>query len=218
VNGVSLRDIFDRMLVDKPNRPPTFEELTLDRFTDVSARGRNNRKFSEPERMAIAKKEIIAEILDGFENEKAARAFLETMDDYKELADGTQVDDVAVYDALKEIANDPNLNPWNRIKAPEARGNDTISYGVRNAEQVYDLHLKVVDLDDLIAVITSGETTWYPTQTSHRKYRTDHHGEHGRDKQPNAANSGYCTHSEPDMMLFDNRMSEKGSPIVALIT
>ena len=149
INGVSLRDIFDRMLTDEPNRAKTFEQLVGERAAELKNEGRNFR-FSDEQITAMAQKEIAANVLDGLNNPDEARASLDTMTDFKVLKDGTKVDDTVIYDALNHIEQNPGSNPWT-VRAPQERGLRTKARGIGDPSKEYEFQFKVVDLDEIQA-------------------------------------------------------------------
>ncbi len=215
VNGQSLKDVFDRMLTDKVDRIPTYDSLVSNKFTEVKQTGRNHR-FSDADLTTMAHKELIADILGRYENEDAARKAMTDMQDFEYLKDGTQIDDATINDALKYAAEHPEVNPWNKAKAPEVRAvKKTFAHGVKDHEQKYGMTFKVVSLDDLIASDNIQGANLIPNpnfpQAVQNRITATGTGELSNRMSWVIDTAGKLA---PDELLYDSRSAQIGSPIV----
>jgi soluble cytochrome b562 len=215
VNGQSLKDVFDRMLTDKVDRIPTYDSLVSNKFTEVKQTGRNHR-FSDADLTTMAHKELIADILGRYDSEDAARKALTDMQDFEYLKDGTQIDDATINDALKYAAEHPEVNPWNKAKAPEVRAvKKTFAHGVKDHEQKYGMTFKVVSLDDLIASDNIQGANLIPNpnfpQAVQNRITATGTGELSNRMSWVIDTAGKLA---PDELLYDSRSAQIGSPIV----
>lgn len=219
VNGRSLRDIFDNMLTDQPNRPPTFDQLVSDRFSDVKQRGRNAVRFKDQpaELTKMAQRELIGEMFKDFASQDEARAYVEGMTDYHILPDDTRLDDVALWDGLRFIDNNPEMNPWNKTEYKQVMGARSSATGVGDRTVKYPVQFKVIDLDNLIPsdVIQGNNLIPNPDFTIpdiQNRITNAKAGEVSNRMSWVTTESGRL---DVEGLLFDSKEAQLGSPIVS---
>ena len=146
VAGRSLRDIYDSMLVEKPSRLKTLDNLIEERAASLKNQS-NNWKLSPEELSMLARKQVLDDILSGYENIEDARTFAEGLSDGEwVLSDGTTVDVADVFDAIRMAENIPSINPFEKRKIDQVEGSSTQAHGIKDVTKVYQFKWAVVDM------------------------------------------------------------------------
>lgn len=206
INGISLRDIFDRLLVEEPFRVD-YNSLLRERIQRIRETGRNWR-LDEVALRKRAEKELVKDILSQYKDAEEARTRANQHDEIY-MPDGRSIDSSIVYDALKAAEN-PEISPWRLKNIPEARGVRTTARGITNPNNLYEFEFKVVDLYDL-----QPSNRWvgdrlelnldYPQELQPRE-RTE--------AQSVIQVDTIARTLVPDELLYDARALDRGAPIV----
>ena len=208
INGVKLRDIFDRMLTDDVQRIPGYTELVQNLRTQLS-QDRHNMRMSREALSRRAQVEVTRQILQHFGSMEAAEAALQNYDLPLEI-NGWRVDDGTLFEAINAAKKDAQLNPFAQIDHHEVKGTNTYAYSITgaNSGKKYQLQYKVVELNDLIA-----SDAWMGTQlVINENYPADvqarHRSSDSTDVYAHAANLN------PGLLIDEQRAIDSGAPIV----
>ncbi len=150
INGVKLRDIFDRMLTDDVQRMPGFQELVTNLRTQMG-QDRHNMRMSDKALTRRAQAEVTRTILQNFGSMEEAEAALQNYSVPMEIA-GWRVDDATLYEAIQSAKADATMNPFAPAEWHEVKGTNTYAYSITqaNSGKKYQLQYKVVELSDLV--------------------------------------------------------------------
>ena len=150
INGVKLRDIFDRMLTDDVQRMPGFQELVTNLRTQLG-QDRHNMRMSDKALTRRAQAEVTRTILQNFGSMEEAEAALQNYSVPMEI-NGWRVDDATLYEAIQSAKADATMNPFAPAEWHEVKGTNTYAYSITqaNSGKKYQLQYKVVELSDLV--------------------------------------------------------------------
>ena len=208
INGVKLRDIFDRMLTDDVQRTPGYAELVQNLKSKLEL-DRHNMRMSRDALSRRAQVEVTRTILQNFGSMEAAEAALQNYDLPMEI-NGWRVDDATLYEAINAAKADAQMNPFAQVDHHEVKGTNTYAYSITgaNSGKKYQLQYKVVELNDLIA-----SDTWMGNQlVINENYPADvqarHRSADSSDVYAHAANLN------PGLLIDEQRAIDSGAPIV----
>ena len=150
INGVKLRDIFDRMLTDDVQRTPGYTELVQNLRNQLS-QDRHNMRMSREALSRRAQVEVTRTILQSFGSMEAAEAALQNYSLPMEI-NGWRVDDGILFEVINAAKADAQMNPFADVDHHEVKGTNTYAYSITDASsgKRYQLQYKVVELDDLV--------------------------------------------------------------------
>lgn len=147
INGIKLRDIFDRMLADgEIDRTPGYAEAVQQQVSDMKM----TRARMKPEtQQRRAQLDINRRVLSNWNSLAEAEAFLWQMKQPIEI-DGLTVDDTFLDDVIHSAKTDPKMNPFGKPEVYSISG--TLTYAASNTDpnRRYQFAYKVMELDDLI--------------------------------------------------------------------
>ena len=208
INGVKLRDIFDRMLTDDVQREPGYTELVRNHRNDLAA-DRHNMRMKPEALNRRAQIEVTHQILQHFgsmnEAVNALAAYTVPFD-----IDGMRVDDATLFEALHAAQEDPQMNPWSSVERHEVKGTNTYAYSITEANtgKKYQMQYKVVELGDLIA-----SNEWFGDQLIiNENYPGDIQA-----RNRSADVSDVYAHAaalNPGLLIDEQRAIDSGAPII----
>ena len=147
INGIKLRDIFDRMLAgNEIDRTPGYREAVSQQINDM-AMTRTRMKPEAQQRRAML--EINQRVLFNWNSLAEAEAYLNDMKQPIEI-NGLSVDDVFLEDVIRYAKSDPKLNPFSATNYRAIDGAQTYGYSNIDPSKKYQFRYKIVELDDLI--------------------------------------------------------------------
>ena len=208
IDGVSLRDIFDRQITDAPNRAVTFDDILGERQNNIRNEGANYR-FSQPELNRLAVKDSIARVLAPFENVESARAYTHGTQDYQYTANGRPIDPTAVHDAIVRMSLDPTLSPWQKVDSA-VRGTRTIARGIANNQNKYEFTWKVIPMEDLTASHVWKGNSLEPNANYPQELQPRLREQAASVLQVN----DIASKLNPDDLIYDSRALDRGAPVV----
>jgi GGDEF domain-containing protein len=208
VNGVSLRNIFDRMLVDQPNRPVSYDNVVQEHAAALKDTGRNYR-FTDKEIVTMAKKEILRQLFGQFANEEEAKTAVAGLRDYLTMPDGTKIDSSTAIDALNDISIHPEISPWSSSTI-EYRGTKTSARSIEDPNRVYEMQYKVVDLDSLNTSDKWVGDKLLPNELYPQELQPRNRSENQSITQVDAIARTLV----PEELLYDSKSLDRGAPIV----
>lgn len=218
VDGVSLKDVFDRMLTDKVDRPKSIGEMIRERINTMKDE-RGYRRLDEQGIQTAAGKALVKDILGNYKSADDAMKAADGLTDYVRLADGSLVDDAVIYDALEYMNAHHDTNPWTAGIAREARSAVTpgkyYTYGIADPERKYNMTYKVVDLNDLIASDNVQGNNIVPNPNFPQEYqgRITTAGK-GEVSQRMGQITEIARTLNPELLLRDNAQANQGAPVV----
>ena len=208
INGVKLRDIFDRMLTDDVQRMPGYEELISKHRQELAA-DRHNMRMSDKALSRRAQVEVTKQILREFGGMDAAEAALQNYDLPMEIA-GMRVDDATLHQAIQAAKVDPQMNPFASADRHELKGTQTYGYSITDANsgKKYQMQYKVVELNDLVP-----SNLWFGDQlVINEEYPGD---VQARDRSANQADVwSHAANLNPGLLIDEQRAIDSGAPIV----
>lgn len=208
INGVKLRDIFDRMLTDDIQRTPGYTELVQNMRTQLS-QDRHNMRMSKDALSRRAQVEVTRQILQNFGSMDAAESALQNYSLPMEI-NGWRVDDGTLFEAIQAAKADAQMNPFAEVDHHEVKGTNTYAYSITEANtgKKYQLQYKVVELDDLIP-----SNEWFADQLIiNENYPADLQG-----RNRGADSSDVYAHAialNPGLLIDEQRAIDSGAPIV----
>lgn len=157
IDGIKISTIFDKMISDGALEPQHFESILKSEI----AKPNKSPNLNVDERLFIAKRNTLKNLLSSFGSEEEASISIENMlgnmpagEYYK-----TVIGDVApetLYDALAYMNANPELNIWkNKDKTPMVHGTVIAKVFSSDKSITYQGHYAVVELRDLIS-----DTNW----------------------------------------------------------
>ena len=208
INGVKLRDIFDRMLTDNPDRIPGYTELVQEHRTKL-AQDRHNMRQSPKALSRRAQVEVNHKILQHFGSLQDAMNALAAYDLPLEI-DGMKVDDATLWEAIHAAQEDPQMDPFSKAEWHQITGTQTYGYSITNANsgKKYQMRYKVVELSDL-----QPSNIWFGDQlVINEEYPGD---VQARDRSANQADVwSHAANLNPGLLLDEQRAIDSGAPIV----
>jgi len=209
INGVSLKDIFDKMLVDQPSRPQSWDQIYRRRFEDIKNSGRNYR-FNDDEITRMAKKEAARYVLGKFGSEEEAIKFVDdAVDNYLQGDDGKLIHDTAVYDALRELETNPDLAPWHKPEVVRIMGGKTSAKSIQGDTR-YKMTYAVMELDDIISSDRfEGDAIKPNPLYDQAKQPRDRQAQASREQIENNASK-----LDPEKLLDEFKAIDRGAPIL----
>lgn len=208
INGVKLRDIFDRMLTDDVQRTPGFQELVTNLRTQLG-QDRHNMRMSDKALTRRAQAEVTRTILQNFGSMEAAEAALQNYDTPMEI-NGWRVDDGTLYEAIQSAKSDATMNPFAQAEYHQVKGTNTYAYSITDANsgKKYQLQYKVVELEDL-----QPSNVWFGDQLIiNEDYPAD-----AQARNRSADQSDVYSHAanlNPGLLIDEQRAIDSGAPIV----
>ena len=208
INGVKLRDIFDRMLTDDVQRTPGYAELVQNLRTQLG-QDRHNMRMSKDALSRRAQVEVTRRILQEFGSMEAAESALQNYSLPMEI-NGWRVDDGTLFEAIQAAKADDQMNPFAQVDHHEVKGTNTYAYSITDANtgKKYQLQYKVVELDDLVP-----SNEWFADQLIiNENYPADLQG-----RNRGADSSDVYAHAialNPGMLIDEQRAIDSGTPIV----
>ena len=208
INGVKLRDIFDRMLTDDVQRTPGYTELVQNLRNQLS-QDRHNMRMSREALSRRAQVEVTRQILQHFGSMEAAETALQNYDLPMEI-NGWRVDDGTLFEAINAAKADAQMNPFAEVDHHEIKGTNTYAYSITGANtgKKYQLQYKVVELGDLIP-----SNEWFADQLIiNENYPADLQG-----RNRGADSSDVYAHAialNPGLLIDEQRAIDSGAPIV----
>lgn len=208
INGVRLRDIFDRMLTDDIQRIPGYQELIQNLRTQLSM-DRHNMRMSDKALTRRAQVEVTKQILQSFGGMDAAESALQNYDLPLEI-NGWRVDDGTLHAAIEAAKADPQLNPFTGADWHEVKGTKTYAYSITEANtgKKYQLQYKIVELSDLVP-----SNVWFGDQLIvNEDYPAD-----AQARNRSADQSDVYSHAanlNPGLLIDEQRAIDSGAPIV----
>jgi len=208
INGVKLRDIFDRMLTDDVQRMPGYAELVQNLRTQLG-QDRHNMRMSDKALSRRAQAEVTKTILQHFGSMEAAETALQNYQLPMEIA-GWRVDDATLYEAITAAKADPTMNPFAPAEWHEVKGTNTYAYSITEANtgKKYQLQYKVVELNDLVP-----SNVWFGDQLIlNEDYPAD-----AQARNRSADQSDVYAHAanlNPGLLIDEQRAIDSGAPIV----
>lgn len=208
VNGVKLRDIFDRMLTDNIQRTPGYTEL-VQNLRDQLSQDRHNMRMSREALSRRAQVEVTRQILQSFGSMEAAEQALRNYDLPMEI-NGWRVDDATLFEAINAAKADAQMNPFAEVDHHEVKGTNTYAYSISDANsgKKYQMQYKVVELKDLIP-----SNEWFADQlVINENYPADLQG-----RNRGADSSDVYAHAialNPGLLIDEQRAIDSGAPIV----
>lgn len=147
INGIKLRDIFDRMLANgEIERTSGYTEAVQQQVSDMKMT-RARMKPEAQQRRAMM--EINQRVLSNWNSLAEAETFLNNMKQPIEI-DGLSVDDVFLYDVINSAKSDPKMNPFSDTEQHTLTGTQTYGYSNMDPNKKYQFRYKIVELDDLV--------------------------------------------------------------------
>ena len=208
INGVKLRDIFDRMLTDDVQRTPGYTELVQNLRNELG-HDRHNMRMSREALSRRAQVEVTRTILQNFGSMEAAEAALQNYQLPMDI-NGWRVDDATLYEAIQAAKADAQMNPFAQVDHHEVKGTTTYAYSITEANtgKKYQLQYKVVELNDLIP-----SNEWFADQLIvNENYPADLQG-----RNRGADSSDVYAHAialNPGLLIDEQRAIDSGAPIV----
>ena len=208
INGVKLRDIFDRMLTDDIQRTPGYTEL-VQNLRDQLSQDRHNMRMSREALSRRAQVEVTRQILQSFGSMEAAEQALRNYDLPMEI-NGWRVDDATLFEAINAAKADAQMNPFAEVDHHEVKGTNTYAYSISDANsgKKYQMQYKVVELKDLIP-----SNEWFADQlVINENYPADLQG-----RNRGADSSDVYAHAialNPGLLIDEQRAIDSGAPIV----
>ena len=208
INGVKLRDIFDRMLTDDIQRTPGYSEL-IQNLRDRLSQDRHNMRMSREALSRRAQVEVTRQILQSFGSMEAAEAALQNYSLPLEI-NGWRVDDATLYEAINTAKIDAQMNPFAEVVHHEVKGTNTYAYSINeaNSGKKYQMQYKVVELNDLIP-----SNEWFADQLIiNENYPADLQG-----RNRGADSSDVYAHAialNPGLLIDEQRAIDSGAPII----
>ena len=208
INGVRLRDIFDRMLTDDVQRMPGYQTLVQELRTKLS-QDRHNMRMSDKALSRRAQVEVTKQILQHFGSMDEAEQALAAYDLPLDI-DGMRVDDGTLFEAIQAAKADPQMNPFASAERHEVKGSNSYAYSITeaNSGKKYQLQYKVMELADL-----EPSNVWfgdqliinenYPADLQGRNRAADH-----SDVYAHAANLN------AGLLIDEQHAIDSGAPIV----
>ena len=208
INGVKLRDIFDRMLTDDVQRMPGFQELVTNLRTQLG-QDRHNMRMSDKALTRRAQAEVTRTILQNFGSMEEAEAALQNYQLPMEI-NGWRVDDATLYEAIQSAKNDATMNPFAPAEWHEVKGANTYAYSITEANtgKKYQLQYKVVELKDL-----QPSNVWFGDQlVINEDYPAD---AQARNRQADQSDVyAHAANLNPGLLIDEQRAIDSGAPIV----
>ena len=208
INGVKLRDIFDRMLTDDVQRLPGFQELCQNMRTQLG-QDRHNMRMSDKALTRRAQAEVTKRVLQNFGSMEEAEAALQNYQLPMEI-NGWRVDDATLYEAIQSAKNDATMNPFAPAEWHEVKGTNTYAYSITeaNSGKKYQLQYKVVELDDL-----QPSNVWFGDQLIiNEDYPAD---AQARNRQADQSDVyAHAASLNPGLLIDEQRAIDSGAPIV----
>ena len=208
INGVKLREIFDRMLTDDVQRMPGFQELVTNLRTQLG-QDRHNMRMSDKALTRRAQAEVTKTILQNFGSMEEAEAALQNYQLPMEI-NGWRVDDATLYEAIQSAKNDATMNPFAPAEWHEVKGANTYAYSITEANtgKKYQLQYKVVELKDL-----QPSNVWFGDQlVINEDYPAD---AQARNRQADQSDVyAHAANLNPGLLIDEQRAIDSGAPIV----
>ncbi len=208
INGVKLRDVFDRMLTDDVQRIPGYTEL-VQNLRDQLANDRHNMRMKPESLSRRAQVEVTRTILQSFGSMEEAEQALVNYDLPMEI-NGWRVDDGTLFEAINAAKNDPQMNPFSDTERHEVTGTNSYAYSIVHANEgkKYQVRYKVVELNDLVP-----SNEWFGDQLIiNENYPAD-----AQARNRSADQSDVYAHAaalNPGMLIDEQRAIDSGTPIV----
>ena len=208
INGVKLRDIFDRMLTDDIQRTEGYMDLIMKKKAEIDS-NRHNLRMSEESRRRRAQVEITSAILRNFGSLEAAEDALKNYQIPWDI-NGMKVDDATLFEAIQAAKGNPDLNPYNVDQHHEVKGTTTYGYSIKdsNSGKKWQLQFKVVELGDLVA-----SNDWFGDQlVLNENYPADYQARN-RAADPTDVYS-HAANLNPGLLIDNQLAIDSGAPIV----
>lgn len=208
INGVKLRDIFDRMLTDDVQRMPGYKELVQNLRNQLS-NDRHNMRMKPESLNRRAQVEVTRTILQNFGSMEAAEDALQHYDLPMEI-NGWRVDDATLFEAIQAAKADDQMNPFAQVDRHEVKGANTYAYSIAEANtgKKYQLQYKVVELNDLVP-----SNEWFGDRLIiNENYPADLQG-----RNRGADSSDVYAHAaalNPGLLIDEQRAIDSGAPII----
>jgi len=208
INGVKLRDIFDRMLTDNPDRVPGYTELVQEHRNRL-AQDRHNMRQNPKALSRRAQVEINHKILQHFGSLKDAINALAVYQEPLEI-DGMKVDDATLWEAIHTAQSDPQMDPFTNAEHHTVTGKMSYAHSILNANENkrYQMRYKLVELDDL-----QPSNLWFGDQlVINEDYPADVQARNRVDNVNDVYN--HAVHMNPGLMIDEMRAIDSGTPII----
>lgn len=206
-----LKNIFDRLLDSEGTgeRALSFEQLVVKRNQALRGDGRNYRMTQE-ETQAQAKKDVIKRLLSPYRDARQARKAADDLADFIHTENG-MTDEVAIYDALNEIAAHPELDPWKTRVVKTANGSTTTAVAVNIPGKRYTMVYQVIDLGDVHTSDRWVGNQLKPNADYNQAYQPRDRGEQTAREQVESIASKL----DPELLMDEYKTTDRGAPIVS---
>ena len=205
INGVKLRDIFDRMMTDDVQRIPGYTELVQNLRTQLG-QDRHNMRMSDKALSRRAQVEVTRTILQNFRSLEEAESALANYSLPMEI-NGWRVDDGTLFEAINAAKADATMNPFAQAEWHEVKGTNTYAHSNKGSGR-YQMQYKVVELSDL-----QPSNVWFGDQlVINEDYPADVQARNRTADQSDVY--AHAVNLDPGKLIDEMKSIDRGAPIV----